>query len=181
MPALLPRAVPELLAEGLCLRALVEDDIAPWFERATDVASADLAGDPVPRSIDEGVVWLERQRQRFIEQRGIRWAIVPAGHPTSVGTVGLSLVAGEPAADLGIVIARRYWRKGLGSSAVSLVTRYAFGTLGLNEIRADVLPRNVASIRMLEGCGFVYVCLKPPTEDELEALAAYVLSAENDR
>lgn len=96
-----PTAVPELLADEARLRALTETDIPGWFERATDAESADLAGDPVPRSIDEGILWLQRQRDRFGSGRGIRWAIVPAGSDVSVGTVSLSLPAvGGDAAEL---------------------------------------------------------------------------------
>jgi [ribosomal protein S5]-alanine N-acetyltransferase len=150
-----PEAVPELTGAAVVLRELTEADIPAWFERATDVESADLAGDPVPESIELGTAWLKRHRDRFCQQAAIRWAIVPKGHTKSVGTVGLAIASKEHRmADLGIVVARAYWKRGLGTSATQLVTGYAFGTLEVAEIQAEVLKRNLASVRLLEKAGF---------------------------
>ena len=60
-----PAATPPLVGATLRLRELTEDDIPSWFECATDRESADLAGDPVPSSSDEGAAWLQRHRARF--------------------------------------------------------------------------------------------------------------------
>lgn len=173
----LPKFVPELRSQGLLLRDLVEADIPAWFERATDAESADLAGDPVPDSIAEGGPWLQRHRDRFRNGRGIRWAIVPAGAATSVGTIGLSFPAArDGTAELSVVVARRHWRQGVASSALSLVTQYAFEHLGVAQLSAEVLQRNAASIRLLEKCGFRRIRVNPPTEDEPEELVLYSLS-----
>ncbi|MBL8304165.1 MAG: GNAT family N-acetyltransferase, partial [Ideonella sp.] len=90
-----PSAVPVLADGPLTLREHGEEDVPAWFARATDRESADLAGDPVPASIDLGQAWLQRQRDQFHQGTGVRWAIVPAGSPVSVGTVALTLPAGE--------------------------------------------------------------------------------------
>ena len=63
----------------------------------------------------------------------------------------------ERIAELGIVIGRASWGKGLGTSAVHVVTGYAFSTLGVAEIQAEVLKRNLASRRMLEKVGFHFL------------------------
>jgi ribosomal-protein-alanine N-acetyltransferase len=67
-----PDAVPELFGDSVTLRELTEDDIPSWYERATDAESAWLAGDPIPGSIEMGAQWLERNRERFRQQTGIR-------------------------------------------------------------------------------------------------------------
>jgi len=87
-----------------------------------------------------GVQWLQRHRERFRQQAGIRWAIVPKGSTDSVGTIGLTITSkAERRAELGIVIGRASWGKGIGTSAAHLVTGYGFSTLGLAEIQAEVL------------------------------------------
>jgi [ribosomal protein S5]-alanine N-acetyltransferase len=150
-----PDVVPKLFGEAVYLRELIEDDIPAWFERASDAESADLAGDPIPESVEMGFKWLQRHRERFHQHAGIRWAIVPKDSAESVGTIGLTITSKEERiADLGIVIARAYWCKGIGASAMHLVTGYAFNTLGLAEIQAEVLQRNLASRRLLEKSGF---------------------------
>jgi [ribosomal protein S5]-alanine N-acetyltransferase len=150
-----PTAVRDLFAESLHLRELTEADIPAWFARATDVESADLAGDPIPESIEMGAAWLQRHRDRFQQQTAIRWSIMPKGATESAGTVGLVITSKEHrTAEFGIVVGRAYWGKGFGTAAAQLVTRYGFDTLGLAEIQAEVLQRNVASLRLLEKTGF---------------------------
>lgn len=172
-----PETFPTLREASLTLRELREEDIPAWFARATDLEAADLAGDPVPDSIERGSPWLERQRTLFRQQAGIRWAIVPVGAAVSVGTVGLTLSPSEDGiAELGIVIARPQWGQGIGSTAARMAVRYALFDLGMREIRAEVLQRNPASIRLLEKAGFSKVRDLPPTDVEPEAMVLYALS-----
>ncbi|KAB8140343.1 GNAT family N-acetyltransferase [Chloroflexia bacterium SDU3-3] len=149
-----PDAVPVLLGDAVYLRELAEEDIPAWFARATDAESAELAGDPIPESIDLGTQWLEHHRERFDQREALRWAIVPNGSVASVGTVGLSITSAEArVAMLGIVIGRASWGRGIGTDAARTAIGYAFGTLGLAEVQAEVLVRNTASRRMLEKAG----------------------------
>ena len=60
-----PDAVPTLFGDMVYLRELTEDDVPAWFERASDPESAVLAGDPIPESVEMGVHWLQRHRERF--------------------------------------------------------------------------------------------------------------------
>jgi ribosomal-protein-alanine N-acetyltransferase len=178
-----PDAVPALFADMLYLRELTEDDVPAWFERASDSESAVLAGDPIPESIEMGVQWLRRHRERFRQQAGIRWAIVPKGSTDSVGTIGLDIKSKEKRiAELGIVIGRAYWGRGIGTSAARLVTSYAFGPLGLAEIQAEALQRNLASRRLLEKIGFRLlrtVAGDPHSDTDFEDLCLFVLSSQN--
>ena len=91
-----------------------------------------------------GFQWLRRHRERFRQQTGIRWAIVPKGSIRSIGTIGLTIKSKEECiAELGIVIGRAYWGKGIGTSAAHLVIDYAINILSLVEIQAEVLQRNM--------------------------------------
>jgi ribosomal-protein-alanine N-acetyltransferase len=178
-----PDAVPALFGDTLYLRELTEDDVPAWFERASDPESAVLAGDPIPESIEMGSQWLQRHRERFHQQAGIRWAIVPKGSTDSVGTIGLNITSREKRiAELGIVIGRAHWGKGIGTSAAHLVTGYAFSTLGLAEIQAEVLQRNLASRRLLEKVGFQLLRAipgDPHSETDFEDCFLLVLSRQD--
>lgn len=44
--------------------------------------------------------------------------------------------------------------KGIGTEAVSLVTKFAFGKIALHRIEAYVSPRNTGSIKVLEKSGY---------------------------
>ena len=178
-----PDVVPALVGNLVELRELTEEDIPAWFQRASDAESARLAGDPVPESVDMGVHWLQRHRERFREQTGIRWAIVPKSLTESVGTIGLTITSSaEPRADLGIVIGRAFWGQGLGTAAAQLVTGYAFSTLGLAEIHAEVLQRNLASQRLLAKVGFRLLRTipgDPHSDTDGEACFLFGLSSQN--
>jgi ribosomal-protein-alanine N-acetyltransferase len=52
--------------------------------------------------------------------------------------------------EIGYMLARPHWGKGYMQEALPAMIDYAFGTLGLNRIEADVDPRNDASGRLLE-------------------------------
>lgn len=170
-----PDTLPVLRDEIVCLRALEESDIPAWFARASDIEAADLAGDPVPASVELGVPWLARQREVFRLRTAMRWAIVPKGVGEGIGTVGLTLPEPQAAeAELGIVVGRPYWGRGLGTAAVRLALRYGFEVLQLQQVRAEVLQRNPASIRLLEKSGFGFVRLQPPTPAEPEVMLQYL-------
>jgi ribosomal-protein-alanine N-acetyltransferase len=55
---------------------------------------------------------------------------------------------------LGYFVDRDEQGKGLTSEAVTCALAFAFGALGLHRVQAAIMPRNVASIRVAEKCGF---------------------------
>jgi [ribosomal protein S5]-alanine N-acetyltransferase len=57
-------------------------------------------------------------------------------------------------AEIGYALGRPYWGKGYMHEALQGLIRYAFTTLDLNRLEADIDPRNAASARILERLGF---------------------------
>lgn len=97
------------------------------------------------------------QRAR-IEQNGDdrwRWAIVHEGKIVGVITLGDVLRESLQLANVGYFVAQEYNGRGLASSAVADVVRFAFGEAGLHRLEAGTLPDNRASQRVLEKNGFV--------------------------
>jgi [ribosomal protein S5]-alanine N-acetyltransferase len=73
-----------------------------------------------------------------------------------IGRVRLSVVVRGPwqNANLGYYVDRAANGRGFGTEAVGLVVGVAFGRLGLHRVQAAVMPRNAASIRVLEKNAF---------------------------
>jgi ribosomal-protein-alanine N-acetyltransferase len=75
---------------------------------------------------------------------------------------------------LGYWMGAPYAGKGLMSAAVRAVVGFAFDTLHLNRLEAACLPRNAASIRLLEKVGFTregyarkYLCIDGRWQDHV--------------
>ena len=57
-------------------------------------------------------------------------------------------------AEIGYILNRDYWRRGLMQQALEAVIDFAFDTLNLHRIEADVDTENTGSLGILEKLGF---------------------------
>jgi [ribosomal protein S5]-alanine N-acetyltransferase len=57
-------------------------------------------------------------------------------------------------AEIGYVLNRAYWGKGLMTEALRALISHAFGALELHRLEADTDPANAGSLRLLERLGF---------------------------
>lgn len=100
---------------------------------------------------------LSEAAQARQEGRGCRFFITPVGEPGRViGFVALNNIVWGAfrSCFLGYALDRDYLRRGYMTGAVALAADYAFRCLGLHRIEANVMPRNVASLGVLEKNGF---------------------------
>jgi len=83
------------------------------------------------------------------------WAIEVDGE--AVGGIGLRRGEAEFAhsAELGYWLGKAFWRRGIVTAAVRVVVPFALARWKLARLTAYVNPRNVGSIQVLEGAGFV--------------------------
>jgi RimJ/RimL family protein N-acetyltransferase len=83
------------------------------------------------------------------------WAIEVDGE--AVGGIGLRLGEAEFAhsGELGYWLGEVHWRRGIVAAAVRVVVPFAMARFGLARLTAYANPRNVGSVRVLEGAGFV--------------------------
>ncbi|THB81148.1 MAG: N-acetyltransferase [Desulfobacteraceae bacterium] len=58
-------------------------------------------------------------------------------------------------AEIGYILAKEFWGKGLMNEALTALIDYAFKELALNRIEADIDPRNSASEKILRRLGFL--------------------------
>ena len=101
---------------------------------------------------------LEKQMIEYRARTAFRFYIVPIEHPSKViGIIGLNNVIWGAfcSAFLGYKLDKDYINKGYMSVAVEMLVEYAFEELGLHRIEANVMPRNKASLRVLEKNQFI--------------------------
>lgn len=100
---------------------------------------------------------LLREMEERQAGRGYRFYIKDANRPGEIiGSIGLNNVVWGAfrSAHLGYKLDRDYINRGCMTAAVAMVTEYAFQELRLHRIEANVMPRNRASLRVLEKNGF---------------------------
>ena len=72
------------------------------------------------------------------------------------GVIGMVLQKDvyRKSAEIGYWIGEPFWGKGITTKALSLATQYAFETLELERLFANIFEGNEASKKVLEKCGF---------------------------
>ncbi len=85
----------------------------------------------------------------------LKWGIALRPDDQLIGSVTLfHLDFNHRRAEIGYALGREHWGHGYMNEALMALLRYAFESLDLHRIEADVDPRNGASIRTLEKLGF---------------------------
>lgn len=120
--------------------------------------------EPFEAKHEESFFTLERQREILkkdmegAENRAsARFYICPKAEPDCViGTAALNNIVWGcfESCYLGYKLDGGYLNRGYMTQAVTAVVRFAFETLRLHRIEANVMPRNKRSLRVLEKCGF---------------------------
>ncbi|EXJ58379.1 hypothetical protein A1O7_05804 [Cladophialophora yegresii CBS 114405] len=99
------------------------------------------------------------QRMTAAAQNGVSdFIIVHKATASPIGKIGV-----WQDQEIGFLLSRSYWGQGLAQEALHGVLPYLFGEKGMEEITADVDPRNHRSIRLLERVGFVTTGFKERT------------------
>ncbi|MEM6326075.1 MAG: GNAT family N-acetyltransferase [Bacteroidota bacterium] len=147
--------LPTLCTERLCLRHPTEADLPAFlrvFGSREDLrfwSHGPLTDEATARTylgaIHDGV----RDRTLF------QWAIADGETDAMMGTCTLTAWDRDNRhAEIGFILARERWGRGLATEAVRRVLTFGFDAMGLHRVEADVHPENGASLRLLETLGF---------------------------
>lgn len=124
------------------LRAITPDDFPELFENQHDPASASMAGVPIREEADFYAHRTKVEANPANETRAIMVDGELAGDTVSW--------ADEGGRHVGYRIAKRFWGRGIATSALRLF----LVELTERPLNADLLKTNVGSRRVLEKCGF---------------------------
>ena len=99
--------------------------------------------------------WLINVQEGYRTRNALQLGIERRADHVLVGTCTLfQFHVASRRAEIGYALGRPYWGSGYMHEALQALLRYAFQTLDLNRLEADIDPRNVASARILERLGF---------------------------
>jgi ribosomal-protein-alanine N-acetyltransferase len=88
------------------------------------------------------------------------WAVCDSDRgedPPLIGWAGLQYLPETDEVEVGYLLDRGYWGRGLATEAAQISVRFGFEDLGIATIVGIVHPDNIASQRVLEKAGLAYV------------------------
>ena len=149
--------LPTLETERLILRKMVLNDAEAVFAYASNSEVSRYTLWETHRSIEDSRAFLEFATQKYENGGEPDWGIVYRGNGCLVGACGLVNWEAEHArAEVGFVLSREDWGRGLMSEAVRAILRFGFERMNLNRIEARCIAENAASARVMEKAGMVY-------------------------
>lgn len=150
----------KLETQRLILRPWFKSDLNDFYEYACVEGVGEMAGWKHHDSIEVSKEIL----QSFIKDMNV-FAIVFKENNKVIGSLGLHNSWAEyeqqyketKLVEIGYVISKDYWGKGLMPEAVREVIRFCFDTCGLDAITVKHASTNHQSKRVIEKCGFRFV------------------------
>ena len=132
-------------SERLLFRELVASDLDFVSEMLSDPEV--MRYYPSPLSREESSAWIERQRARYARDGSGLWLVLDRATEQARGQVGLVLqgVDGEVLPEVGYLIHRPFWRRGLASEAALATRDWAFSVLGAGRVISLIRDENLPS------------------------------------
>ncbi|MGH8172363.1 MAG: GNAT family N-acetyltransferase [Rhodanobacteraceae bacterium] len=142
--------------ERVRLRPMRAADADDLFVLHSDARVMRYWSHPAWTELDQAVQRLEKLERDRETSEFYQWAVTLDGYDALIGTVSLfSLNRGQRRAEVGYALASGFWGHGYATEMLRPALDFAFNTLELERLEADIDPRNEASCRLIERVGFV--------------------------
>ena len=143
--------------ERLLLRPWQEEDISDLYAYASIPGVGEMAGWVHHKSMEES-----RQILNMFLSGKKTFALQLKGTGHVIGSLGIELMDPDPVEgegdgrEIGYVLSKDFWGRGLMTEAVKAVIAYCFETLGYDYLTCGHFIQNDRSRRVIEKCGFTY-------------------------
>lgn len=144
-----------LETERLILREVAIGDATDLYEMDSDPVVQRYTGDVIPASVQETAERIRNYKDYALYGYG-RWTTILKDTNEIIGWCGLKYLTDINETDLGYRWKQQHWGKGYATEAGRACLQYGFEKLGLEQIVAQVLEENKASVRVLEKLGMSY-------------------------
>ena len=141
--------------ERLHLRPLASDDAPALFRLQSDPQVMRYWSSPPWTDIAQAEALIAGDLEALRNGAHLRLALIRRDDAAFVGTCSLfNLHEASRRAEIGYALMRDAWGRGLMGEALVALVGFAFDTLQLNRLEADIDPRNSASAASLARLGF---------------------------
>ncbi|MBX3703665.1 MAG: GNAT family N-acetyltransferase [Steroidobacteraceae bacterium] len=149
------RQLPTIDARRVRLRWLTDADVDALFAIFSDPVMMRFWATPPMKERAEAEDYLRRIHEGFAGKTLFQWGVERKEDARVIGSFTLfRLDAGNARAEIGYALGSAYWKMGYMSEALPAGIGFAFNTLKLRRLEADVDPRNDNSLRILAKLGF---------------------------
>lgn len=139
----------------LTLRWFAPSDAQALFAIFSDPAVVRYWSSPEWEDISHAQAMIEETLVSYSSGEGVRLAVILKETGELVGQINLHhMFHSNRRCEVGYALARAHWGKGYVTEALEAALGYAFDTLKLNRIEADIDPRNEVSEKVLKRMGF---------------------------
>lgn len=150
-----PKKHPVLVTERLELKWPELSDARELFEMRSNPDFMKFIGRYPVKELSEAKEYIQRIHDGFEEKKGISWKICEQGTDKFIGYIGFwSIDYNHFRTEIGYGLNPNYQQKGYLTEALNALTNYVFNELGIHSIEANADVQNIATIKLLEKCGF---------------------------
>ena len=149
--------IPTIETARLTLRPFNLDDSEPLYQilSVPDVLRYYPSSDPPDLERVQKLV--QRQIQHWQDYGYGWWAVEPHAEQQLIGWSGLQYLPDTDEIEIGYLLGKPYWGRGLATESAEAGLDFGFITLGLQEIIGIVHPENIASQGVLKKIGMQFV------------------------
>ena len=149
--------LPELNTQRLLLRRVRLGDAADMFEYASDPEVTRELTWQTHRTIEDSKAFLDFTMGKYGRGEVSDWGIVLKETNKFIGMCGFVWWRPEHAkAEVGYVLSRKYWGRGLMSEALAAMIDFAFDRMRLNRLELACVDTNIGSERVMQKNGLKY-------------------------
>ncbi|WP_457611442.1 GNAT family N-acetyltransferase [Lutibacter sp.] len=144
-----------LETDRLILREFELNDMQAVYNFASDVEVQKYTGDTILTDLNQAKEIIKNVWFSDYKKYGYgRLAVVYKPENKVIGFAGLKYLPELKETDLGFRFLKEYWGRGIASEVSREILKYGFETLKLEKIIGIVMPKNIASFKVLEKVGF---------------------------
>jgi len=140
---------------SVVLRAFTDEDAHLAVELGEDPYIPLIGSLPAHPTAQQALEWIRRQRGQLAQRQRFSFAIADARSNKAVGAIGLGLrdlLSGRATA--GYAVAPAHRGRGIATSALKALTRFAWTIPALYRVELYIEPWNTSSIRVAEAAGY---------------------------
>ncbi len=145
---------PDLSTKQLQLKQLSSSDLQKILDLFSNEEVTRYYNIVPLQTLNDATEVLDWFHQNYERGTGIRWGIYFHDSSELLGTIGIGKVQEKHKGVLGYDLFPEFWQQGIMSEALNAVTQFAFETLKLVRLEAEVMPKNIASSTLLLKANF---------------------------